>query len=274
MKGNNILVIGGDGFVGTLFCSYLRASGSEATSFDIKQGDNKDARRQIFDFRPYDRVYVLAWDVGGSKYLYEHEAQLRQLDWNLALLTNLLPQLAASGVPFLFVSSQLAEETDTVYGVTKRLGEVWTQLVGGVNVRLWNVYGALEGMSQRSHVISDFVWQALETGEIRMMTTGQEMRQFIYKDDVYSALVSALDQNLTKGLYDVTSFEWVSIRLVADFIAAETGARVVPGERIGSTPITPIRGRVPGWLPKISLQEGLQRTVALARERLASGTAS
>jgi nucleoside-diphosphate-sugar epimerase len=209
----------------------------------------------------------LAWDVGGSKYLYKREAQFRQLDWNLELLSNLFPQLGESGVPFLFVSSQLAEETDSVYGVTKRLGEVWTRLIGGVTVRLWNVYGALEDMSERSHVICDFVWQAINTGEIRMMTTGEEMRQFIYMDDVYDAFCSAMNQKVTDRLYDVTSFEWVSIKSIADIIATETGAKVIPGTKVGSTPITPIKGRIPGWWPQISLHEGLKHLVNAARQQ-------
>jgi nucleoside-diphosphate-sugar epimerase len=266
MSSINILVIGGDGFVGKPFCRYLTRRGAKVTSFDIKQGPDSDARCHKFDFSGYDQIYVLAWDVGGSKYLYKRDAQFQQLDWNLTLLSNLLPQLGDSGVPFLFISSQLAEETDSVYGITKRLGEVWTRLIGGVNVRLWNVYGALEDMSERSHVICDFVWQAVNTGEIRMMTTGEEMRQFVYMDDVYDALTSAMEQKLTNGLYDITSFEWVSIRSIADLIAAETGATVIPGSKIGGTPITPIRGRVPGWWPKTNLAAGLKQVVALTRQ--------
>lgn len=267
MSSRNILVIGGDGFVGKPFCKRLAARGDKVTSFDIKQGTDCDARYHKIDFTSYDQVYVLAWDVGGSKYLYKREAQFRQLDWNIGLLSNLLPQLGESGVPFLFVSSQLAEETDSVYGVTKRLGEVWTRLIGGVNVRLWNVYGALEDMSERSHVICDFVWQAINTGEIRMMTTGEEMRQFIYMDDVYEAFYAAMDQKLTDGLYDVTSFEWVSIKSIADIIATETGAKVIPGTKAGSTPITPIKGRIPGWWPQTSLQQGLQNLINAARQQ-------
>lgn len=267
MSSHKILVIGGDGFVGKPFCRFLAAQGHEVTSFDIKQGPDFDARNHAFDFSRYDQVYVLAWDVGGSKYLYQRDAQFQQLDWNLALMANLFPQLAESKVPFLFVSSQLAEETDTVYGVTKRLGEVWTRLIGGVNVRLWNVYGDLEEMSERSHVICDFVWQALNSGEIQMMTTGDELRQFIHMEDVYMALTSAMEQKLTNGLYDITSFEWVSIRSIAELIATETRAKVIPGTKVGSTPITPIQGRVPGWWPQTSLQEGLKNLVNAARQQ-------
>jgi nucleoside-diphosphate-sugar epimerase len=207
-----------------------------------------------------DRVYFLAWEVGGAKYLYQENVQQKQLDWNLLLMLNIMPQLHEAGLPFLFVSSQLAEETDTAYGVTKRLGEVWTHIVSGVCVRLWNVYGGYEEPSVRSHVVSDFVWQALNKGKIEMLTTGEEKRQFIHIDDVCSGFRKALDLNSTE-IVDITSFEWVKVIEVAEIIAELTGAKVVPGEKVGRTPITPIKGKLPGWSAQISLQEGLARMI-------------
>ena len=268
MISNQIMVIGGDGYVGRPFCKFLASRGYRVTTFDLKLDPAMDARNFKFDFSEFDYVYILAWDVGGSKYLYQRDAQFRQLDWNVKLLSNLLPQLSEGGVPFLFVSSQLAEEIDTVYGVTKRLGEVWTGLIGGGNVRLWNVYGGLEQVSQRSHVICDFVWQALTSGEIRMMTTGEEMRQFVYMEDAHEALERAISLRLSQGPYDVTSFEWVSILDVANAIASETDAKVIPGEIQGRTPITPIRGKVPGWSPKTSLEKGIRQVVELTRRSI------
>lgn len=259
------LVIGSDGFVGKPFCRYLESIGEEVVRFDIKQGEDQDGRLVSLNLEDVDRVYFLAWDVGGAKYLYREDVQFIQLDWNLRLLLNIMPQLKEAKVPFLFVSSQLAEEHDTVYGVTKRLGEVWTHLIDGVRVRLWNVYGDLEEFSERSHVVADFVHQALNDGEIRMLTTGEERRQFIHINDVCKAFHSALS-NQYSGLYDVSSFEWVSIREIADIIAELTGAKVIPGEKVGSTPITPIQGKVPGWLPSVGIRDGLETMVNMARE--------
>jgi UDP-glucose 4-epimerase len=133
-----------------------------------------------------------------------------------------------------------------------------------VRVRLWNVYGAPEEHSERSHVVADFVRQAIDTGEIRMLTTGDERRQFIYIDDVCRAFHQALAQGL-QGLYDVTSFEWVSVRHVAEVIAQETGARVMAGSRAGSTPITPMQGKIPDWVPLVPLRDGLRRLIQQMR---------
>ena len=209
---------------------------------------------------------AVAWEVGGAKYLYRDDVQLRQLDWNLQLLLNVMPQLRESGTPFLFVSSQLAEEHDTVYGATKRLGEVWTHLLNGVRVRLWNVYGSYEDENERSHVVADFVHQALTKRRIEMMTTGEEVRQFIHVDDVCRAFHLAMQRRL-QGLYDVTSFEWVRVLDLAQIIGDLTGAEVVPGSRLGSTPLTPMVGKIPDWEPTLTLRKGLEAMVAFYRAR-------
>lgn len=259
------LVIGSDGFVGRPFCDYLERQGEEVVRFDIKRGEQEDGRTASLPLEGIDRVYFLAWEVGGAKYLYRDDVQFRQLDWNLQLMLNIMPQLRESQTPFLFVSSQLAEENDTVYGVTKRLGEVWTHLLNGVRVRLWNVYGGYEDSTERSHVVADFVHQALKTGRIEMMTTGEEMRQFIHIDDVCSAFHMALEKDLD-GVYDVSTFEWVSVLKVAQTIADLTGAEVVPGTKVGSTPITPMVGKVPDWEPGFTLRQGLSKMVDLYRQ--------
>lgn len=263
------LVLGSEGFVGKPLCKFLADLGEVVIPYDIVLDSQQDCRIAQLKLDNVDRVYFLAWDVGGAKYLYQDKTQLSQLDWNLKLLLNIMPQLESKHLPFLFVSSQLAEEYDTVYGVTKRLGEVWTKLLKGLRLRLWNVYGSVELPSERSHVVADLAYQALSTGKIRLLTTGEEQRQFIHIEDVCRAFHTAFTQHL-EGVYDVTSFEWIKIIDIAHIIAAFTGAEIIPGERIGSTPITPIRGKIPGWLPQVTMQEGI-RTIVDDMQALTAG---
>ena len=92
------------------------------------------------------------------------------------------------------------------------------------------------------------------------MTTGQEKRQFIHIDDVCEAWYKAMNDDI-KGIHDVTSFEWVKVIDLADNIAKLTGAKVIPGEKLGSTPDTPIKGKIPNWSPKVDLNSGLQKMI-------------
>jgi nucleoside-diphosphate-sugar epimerase len=265
MKRN--LVIGSDGFIGTPFCRFLEAKGEEVVRFDIKRGPKEDARTETLPLKGIDIVYFLAWDVGGSKYLYEPKRQKNQLDWNLQLMKNVFDQLEKSHTKFLFVSSQLCEEADTVYGATKRLGEVWTQLLGGACVRVWNAYGFMEEANIKSHVLSDFIYQALKTKKITMMTNGEEWRQFTHIQDLSNAFhMAANSANRRRTVYDASSYEWVRIIDVAHMIADLTGAKVFPGATKGHDPVPAQNmGRVPGWLPTVELQSGIRAMVEEAQ---------
>ncbi len=268
MKTN--LVIGSDGFIGTPFCRFLEAKGESVIHFDIKRGEKEDARFATLPLTDVDKVYFLAWDVGGSKYLYEPKLQKNQLDWNLLLMKNVFDQVGAAKKDFLFVSSQLSEEVDTVYGVTKRLGEVWTGLLGGRCIRVWNAYGYMEGEDIKSHVISDFIYQALKTKKISMMTDGAEWRQFTHITDLSNAFhMAANATGLRRTVYDASSYEFVRIIDIAEMIAALTGATVLPGTKKGHDPLpSDNMGRVPGWLPTIALENGIRAMVEEARGRL------
>ena len=256
------LVIGSEGFIGKPFCKYLTSLGEKVIPFDIKRSKKEDGRTYKFNFKKIDRVYFLAWDVGGAKYLYNPDLQLYQLNWNLKLLINIMQQLGKNKTKFLFVSSQLSEECDTVYGVTKRLGEVWTQLLKGVCVRVWNAYGILEPQNIKSHVISDSVYQAVKIGEVKMLTDGGEWRQFTHLDDICKAFHLAMSsRKLNRTVYDVSSFEWVQIKEVAEIICGLTKAKLILGKKRGHTTPAPNRGRLPGWLPSVTLEEGIKRMV-------------
>jgi nucleoside-diphosphate-sugar epimerase len=271
MKTN--LVIGSEGFIGKPFCKFLEKKGEKVIHFDIKRSTSEDGRSHKFNFTEVDKIYFLAWDVGGSKYLYESKLQMNQLNWNMMLMTNIFHQLEGQKKDFLFVTSQLAEECDTVYGVTKRLGEVWTSLLHGVCVRVWNAYGYMEENNVKSHVISDFIYQALETGKIKMLTNGEEWRQFTHIEDLANAFYMSLNsKNLRRTVYDASSYEWVRIVDVANIIGDLTGAKLYPGTIIGHNPIaSPNQGRIPGWLPQIELRDGIGRMVKQAKEMIKNG---
>lgn len=254
------LVLGSSGFVGKDFCRFLEDKGEIVIPFDIKRGTHEDAREVKLPLDKVDRVYFLAWLVGGSKFLYKKKNQISQMEWNLKLMQNIFPQLQKWNKPFLFISSQLAEEK-IVYGVQKLLGELWTKLLPkGRIIRLWNIYGSVEEDDIHSHVVSDFVRRAVETQKIEMLTNGQELKQFIYKDDVHRAFHKAI-RELTNKICDVTSFKWIPLIKVAEIISKLTGAKIIPGNQKGKEQMTLTIGKLQGWEPRIKLKEGLKKMI-------------
>lgn len=257
----NNLVIGSSGFVGKYLCEYLISLGENVIEYDIVRDFKEDCRYNKLPLDNIDRVYFLGWKVGGANYLYDPETQKEQLDWNIKILTNSMDQL--KNVPFVFVSTQLAENCDTVYGVLKRLGEFWTELNGGRVIRLWNVYGAYEGHTIKSHVVADFVHQALSSEIINMMTNGNEKRQFIYIDDVCKTLHMSF---MYKGIYDASSLQWNSINDIAELISKYTGCRIVRGSKEGSSLI--IENKPIIYKSHVLLETGIRKTIELFKINL------
>lgn len=257
----NNLIIGSSGFVGKYLTTYLRELGENVREYDIVNSNQEDCRYNKLPLDNIDRVYFLGWKVGGANYLYNQETQREQLDWNIKILTNCMDQLKE--IPFVFVSTQLAEKCETIYGILKRLGEFWTELNGGRVIRLWNVYGAYENNSIVSHVVADFMHQAISNGVIKMMTTGEEQRQFVYISDVCQSLYSSFDY---KGIYDASSLQWNSVYDVAKLISSYTDSQIIRGKKIGNDSIYKNKPTI--CQAKISLQDGIEKTIKLFQSHL------
>jgi nucleoside-diphosphate-sugar epimerase len=254
------LVIGSEGFLGKQLCRFLRELGDEVIEYDVKNSSEEDARFGELPLDGVDRVYFIAWDVGGSKFLYKENTQLTQMEWNNTLMNNVFPQIM--DIPFVFVSSQLADKTDTVYGVQKQMGEVWTKLSNhGVTVRLWNLYGYNEDFTERSHVVSDFIYQAMVNKKIEMLTKGEEYRQYIHIDDVCQGLLQSFDIQDRSKTYDISSGEWVKLIDLATEIKNLTDCEIKRGEQHGTSLLIDNKEFVPGWEPKVTLTKGLERMI-------------
>ncbi len=257
-----ILLLGGDGFIGRYFSNFLRERGHKVDVVDFLHDESQDLRYlRLEKLDLYDRIYFLAWDVGGSKYLTNRESHLGQFESNLRIMNNIFPQLEQSQVPYLFVSSQLAGSDLTPYSLTKLTGEIISSLHDSAwRVRQWNVYGAFEEEGVKSHVITDMISQAVRTRSISLLTTGEERRQFIHIDDVCSAYLDIFTHS-NEEIYNVTSNRWHSILEVAQIIADLTGSEVKCGEVLGANPKANPGAPIPGWVPKVSLEEGIEKLV-------------
>lgn len=256
----NNLILGSSGFFGKRLVNYLKNKDENVVEFDIKNDILQDARKVRLPLDNIDRIFVLAWDVGGAKYLYNKDNQLFQMEWNNDIMNNIFPQIL--NLPFVFISSQLSDNVDTVYGVQKRMGEVWTKLTNkGIAVRFWNLYGYNENYSERSHVVSDFIYQAINYRHIKMITDGSELRQYIHIDDACDGLIQSFNIHDRTKTYDISSGEWVKVVEIANIISEITGCKISYGTKTGETLFIKNKDFIPDWAPKIKLREGLERMV-------------
>lgn len=264
----NELVLGGEGLIGSALCERLRARGAGVESRDLKSGD--DLRRATAeDFARCDRVWFLAWDTGGAKYLTAADRQHDLYRNNCELAARVFDLLVRTKKPFLFVTSQLAGQPNG-YGMTKLMAEHWARQIGGRIARLWNTYG-WEAPDARSHVITDLVLAALRDGVIRCRTEGHERRRFIYQTDCVEALVRLFDSSLTEA--DIAGDRWLTIRQVAEEISRQTGTEAEFGAVLGEELIVEPTRLLPGWSPQVSLCDGVSRVLEAARAYLSTDRA-
>jgi nucleoside-diphosphate-sugar epimerase len=257
------LVLGGEGLIGSTLAGALRAAGHEVTSLDLKTGC--DLRRPI-DLTPFeraDRVWFLAWDTGGAKYLEAADQQHEQYKNNCEISLRVFDALSRVKKPFIFTTSQLAG-LPNAYGTTKLMAWHWTRHLGGKVARLWNVYG-WEHPDVKSHVVTDLVLSGLK-GSVKALTKGTERRRFLYKADCVAALIKLFDSELQTA--EIAGGEWITIREVAEEVARQLNVETEFGDLEGSeVPVDP-QELLPDWKPQVSLSDGISRVIADARAYL------
>ncbi|MCH8329769.1 MAG: NAD(P)-dependent oxidoreductase [Bacteroidetes bacterium] len=271
MKGFKNLVLGGSGMIGGHLCTHLESLGENVINLDLKEGF--DLRiDDLSSYQDVDYVWFLAWDVGGSKYLQNKDNALELLNNNTLLCYRTFAFLQDSKLPFLFTSSQLAAP-DNVYGITKLMGEQWTELLKGVTVKLWNVYG-WEGPGERSHVIPDMILSSLEKGSIELYTSGDESRQFIHVNDCVKNLVEVRDNMQGIKELHLSNGQWISIAQLAQKIGAKLSVPVNMGNSKGYNNLIDPNDTYKEFSFDIELDEGLELVIKDAKRWISEKPAS
>lgn len=168
-------------------------------------------------------------------------------------------------------------EPATLYGACKHATHVAASAVArelGVSLA-WGRVFFLYGPSEDPRRLVASVASGLLAGEEVATTDGLQRRDFMHVRDVAGALVALLASDVS-GAVNIASGEAVAVRDVVETIAAETvgSGRV----RFGALPTRPdepptiagdaqrLRGEV-GYLPTITLEQGIRETVSSLRGR-------
>jgi nucleoside-diphosphate-sugar epimerase len=215
-----VLILGSEGTVGRSVSKIFINKGHEVIRWDIKLSSDHDLRKEgCLDtiLQNTDFVVFLAFDVGGAKYDVN---SYTYTDDNILLLHNTFSSIKKFNKPFIHSTSTMSNMNHNSYAVLKRIGEIYTTMLNGINVKLWNVYGS-EEIGIKSHVIPDFINQAINTDTISIRSNGLEERMFLYCDDFSNALY-AIFENYEyidkKSIVDISSNTWTSILDIARVI--------------------------------------------------------
>lgn len=185
-KLKKILILGSSGQIGSALSEFLKKN-YQILYFDIVNSNKQDLRisnNKSFKklIKKCDFVFFLAFDVGGSRYLQKYQDTFCFLDNNIKIINNVFENISKYKKKFIFASSQMSNMNFSNYGILKAIGEKYTEVLGGIIIKFWNVYG-IEKDLKKSHVITDFILQAKKNKKINMLTNGKERRDFLYVDD-------------------------------------------------------------------------------------------
>jgi UDP-glucose 4-epimerase len=163
------------------------------------------------------------------------------------------------------------------YGISKLTGEYYLayyQRVSGiqyVSLRFSNVYGPRQDPYGEAGVVAIFTQKMIAGEQPIINGNGRQTRDFIYVDDVVEAHMSVLGRDI-QGVYNVGTAHETTINdlygKLADLTKAGCKQLYGPskkGEQARSVVDASKLRQELGWEPRVSLDDGLARTVEYFR---------
>lgn len=295
-KHAKIYVAGHRGMVGSAICRELRAQGYEhvvtRTRADLNLLDQAAVNAFMAVEKP-DYVFIAAAKVGGINANNVYRADF--IYENLMIEANLINAAHTVGVDRLcFLGSSCIypkeapqpisekdlltgplEQTNEPYAIAKiagiKLCESYNLQYGRhyFSVMPCNLYGPNDNYDlQNSHVLPALIRKIHDAKVARndvvtIWGTGTPRREFLYVDDLAKACIMLMQQGCNEALLNVGSGEDISIydltRLVMKVVGLDGQIQCDQSMPDGTMRklLNVSKIRECGWLPKVSLEEGI-----------------
>ena len=303
---DKIFVAGHRGMVGSAICRALEAAGYTnivtRTHAELDLLDS-GAVRDFYRLEKPTVAIIAAARVGGigansaanAQFLYENELIALNTVWNAAqagiqhLLflgsTCIYPRLAPQPIPENALLTGALEKTNEGYALAKISGLKLCEFLRRERGILYhslmptNLYGPGDNYDiVHGHVLPTLIRKfETATDSVDLWGTGSAIREFLHVDDLASAALFALNLENPPDVMNVGSGEEVTIRELAEAVKEATGSSAAIHWDSSKPDGTPRKLcdtsliRSLGWVPRITLKEGLARTVADYRAESAAG---
>jgi UDP-glucose 4-epimerase len=306
-----VLVSGAAGFVGSNVVSHLLRAGHDVAAMDdlsagarpawwrtkdgpeCFEGTVEDERAVRRAMRGVDGVVHLAARPGVADSVARPDLDFRVNV--LGTFTVLDAARRAGARTFVFASSgavlaaarpplreDMAPAPMSPYGASKLYGEGIVAAsrasfgMTGVSLRFANVYGPMSG--HKKSVVSLFLRRVVSGKPVTIYGTGRQTRDFLFVDDVARAVERALRAR-RPGVYHLGTGIETSVSGLVRAIERVAGRKLTV-ERAPARPADAARSFVDltaarrdlRWEPRVSLDEGLARTLEWLRASTAGAT--
>jgi UDP-glucuronate decarboxylase len=142
-------------------------------------------------------------------------------------------------------------------------------------VRIFNTYGPRMHPND-GRVVSNFIVQALQNHDITIYGDGSQTRSFCFVDDLIEGFIRMMNTEGFCGPVNIGNPGEFTIRELAEKIIAKTGSsgklvfRDLPSDdpKQRQPDISLARQKLDGWQPTISLDQGLDKTIAYFKAKL------
>lgn len=299
----NFLITGTAGFIGSTLANQLAREGHQVRGLDdLSTGDPQSLSPDVHftrgdvDDRPklwtllqdVDCVYHLAARVSvPESILYPREYNAVNVGGTVSLMEAMRDVgvrrvvLASSGAIYGELPDQPLREDmipnpHSPYAVSKLAAESYVRTIGKlwgietVSLRVFNAYGPGQHLpASHPPVVPYFLKQAQRGGTLVVHSDGGQTRDYVYVDDVVSALVAAATAPNVNGLViNVGSGQETAVRELVNLVLSVTGsnAEVIYNPKTSggvSRMCADIRlaQEKLSYRPSISLEDGLRLTL-------------
>jgi len=299
------LVIGGKGFIGSHLVDALLEKGINVRSFDrygvvslgIKYPENANFEQVDGDFLNDSDISKALINCDICYHLIStthpkssNENPLYDVESNILGTVRFLSLAVLAGVrKIVFVSSggtvygiptqvptPETHATNPIcsYGISKLTIEKYLDLFNrlyGINyavLRVANPYGERQQTNRGQGAVAVFLHKALKEEEIEIWGDGKIIRDYIYIDDVISALVLVSEYSGPERIFNIGAGHGYSLNEILDFIDSlvahptKRNYLAARGYDVPSNILSIDRARTEfGWSPRIEFAEGLKRFI-------------
>lgn len=270
------LVTGGEGFIGRRISEL-----TGAIPYDLKSGNNiLDISRLSAAAASTEGIFHCAAKISVSESMQEPEEYYLH---NVTGTQNVILVAKEHDSKIVFSSSAAVYGESSVpvsetsanfplspYAENKKDGERLLSESGmpSVILRYFNVYGPGQSAAYAG-VITSFIQAALKGEDLLIYGDGEQVRDFVYVDDVVRANIAAMQSDVQSAeIFNIGSGTKTSINQLAEMVLRLTRSNsrirheaARAGDIVYSQAEVTKAAEILGWKAEISFEEGLERTV-------------
>ena len=239
MENKKILILGSSGFLGSHLVKFL-IKNNEVVQFDVNPPPQKNTGSEFIKGSILDKTLVTS-AMKDVDVVYHFAAMTdidivndnpaQAIEVNIAGTSNVLEACVQEKIErFIFSSSvYVYSEFGGVYKSTKQACELLIEDYNEMHdlvytiLQLGSVYGP---GAKQINLISRLINEALSLKEIHHYGTGEEVRQYIYVEDVVQAATTSIDNNYKDKKIILLGNERITISELMDKIIFHTDSNI------------------------------------------------